>query len=199
MTGSTVFNNPVESALRTLVLLVEAYPATLDLQKLVYLDYLLVHSADAGGPESLHPPTPQRQGEVAVRRDLIEQGAVLGDDLPGHRIRLVDQPLDLGIHLLGHPLGDLPPLLDLAPQEDFLLPVAHRDDPDLLAHAELGHHPPRNRGGLLDVIRRAGGDLLRPEHELLGHPASERGGQPALEELLGVVVPVFLGEPVGQS
>lgn len=74
MNTDAVFNNPVESALRSLVLLVEAYPATLDLQKLVYLDYLLVHSADAGGPESLHPPTPQRDGEVAVRRDLIEQG-----------------------------------------------------------------------------------------------------------------------------
>jgi len=73
MTGP-VFNNPVESALRSLVLLVEAYPTTLDLQKLVYLDYLLVHSGDADGPESLHPPTPQRDGEIAVRRDLIEQG-----------------------------------------------------------------------------------------------------------------------------
>jgi hypothetical protein len=73
MTGP-VFNNPVESALRSLVLLVEAYPTTLDLQKLVYLDYLLVHSADADGPASMHPPTPQRDGEVAVRRDLIEQG-----------------------------------------------------------------------------------------------------------------------------
>jgi hypothetical protein len=72
--GTNVFNNPVESALRSLVLLVEVYPSTLDLQKLVYLDYLLVHSADAGGPKSLHPPTPQREGEVAVRRGLIEQG-----------------------------------------------------------------------------------------------------------------------------
>jgi hypothetical protein len=72
--SDAVFNNPVESALRSLVLLVEAYPATLDLQRLVYLDYLLVHSADADGPTSLHPPTPQRDGEIAVRRDLIEQG-----------------------------------------------------------------------------------------------------------------------------
>jgi len=74
MSLASVFNNPVESALRSLVLLVESYPATLDLQKLVYLDYLLVHSADADGPQSLHPPTPQRDGEMAVRRDLIEQG-----------------------------------------------------------------------------------------------------------------------------
>jgi hypothetical protein len=74
MNGITVFNNPIESALRSLVLLVETYPATLDLQKLIYLDYLLVHSADADGPASLHPPTPQRDGELSVRRGLIEQG-----------------------------------------------------------------------------------------------------------------------------
>jgi hypothetical protein len=69
-----IFNNPIESALRSLILLVEVYPDGLDLQKLVYLDYLLVHSSDAGGPESLHPPTPRREGEVIVRRGLIEQG-----------------------------------------------------------------------------------------------------------------------------
>jgi hypothetical protein len=44
------------------------------LQQLIYLDYLLVHSADANGPTSLHPPTPQRDGELSVRRGLIEQG-----------------------------------------------------------------------------------------------------------------------------
>jgi hypothetical protein len=42
MNEDIVFNNPVESALRSLVLLVEVYPATLDLQRLVFLDYLLV-------------------------------------------------------------------------------------------------------------------------------------------------------------
>lgn len=74
MNGITVFNNPIESALRSLVLLVETYPSALDLQRLIYLDYLLVHSADADGPTSLHPPTPQRDGELSVRRGLIEQG-----------------------------------------------------------------------------------------------------------------------------
>lgn len=74
MSGVSLFNNPVESALRSLSLLVEVYPATLDLQKIVYLDYLLVHSADADGPASLHPATPQRDGEITVRRGLIEQG-----------------------------------------------------------------------------------------------------------------------------
>lgn len=74
MNPEAVFNNPVESALRSIVLLVEVYPETLDLQTLIFLDYLLVHSGDANGPASLHPPTPQRDGEITVRRGLIEQG-----------------------------------------------------------------------------------------------------------------------------
>lgn len=73
--GTRVFNGPVEVGLRTLVLLVEASPLLVDLQRLVSLDYLLIHSGDvSGGPPSLHPPSPLRAGEVAVRRGLIEDG-----------------------------------------------------------------------------------------------------------------------------
>lgn len=73
-----VFNGPVEAGLRALVLLFEVHPAGFDLQQLVTLDYLLVHSADVpGGPPSLHPPSPLRGGEVAIRRGLIEDGLQL--------------------------------------------------------------------------------------------------------------------------
>jgi hypothetical protein len=71
------FNSPLECGLRALVLLVEAYPKACDLQRLVYYDYLLVHSKDAGGPESLHPATPHRSGELLVRRELLETGLLL--------------------------------------------------------------------------------------------------------------------------
>jgi hypothetical protein len=70
-----LFNGPVEVGLRSLVLLVAVFPEGLDLQRLVTLDYLLIHSGDVrGGPQSLHPPSPLRAGEVAVRRGLIEDG-----------------------------------------------------------------------------------------------------------------------------
>ena len=70
-----LFNGPVEAGLRALVLLVEAFPVELDLQRIVSMDYLLIHSGDvAGGPESVHPPSPLRAGEVAVRRGLLEEG-----------------------------------------------------------------------------------------------------------------------------
>jgi len=78
MTTPSVLNSPVEVGLRSLVLLVEASPQSLDLQQLVTLDYFLVHSGDVdGGPESLHPPSPLRSGEVTVRRELIDKGLSL--------------------------------------------------------------------------------------------------------------------------
>lgn len=69
------FNTPLESGLRSLVLLTEAFPEFYDLQRLVFFDYLIVHSADAPeGPTSLHPGTPHRSGEVLVRRGIVEDG-----------------------------------------------------------------------------------------------------------------------------
>lgn len=72
------FNSPLECGFRSLVLLVEAHPNSLDLQRLLQYDYLLVHSGDvAGGPSSLHPETPLRSSELLVRRELVMQGVRL--------------------------------------------------------------------------------------------------------------------------
>ena len=71
------FNSSIECGLRSLVLLEHAFPLEYDLQRLVFYDYLLVHSGDAGGPESIHPATPHRSGEVLVKRQMLEQGLLL--------------------------------------------------------------------------------------------------------------------------
>ncbi|WP_315852828.1 ABC-three component system middle component 2 [Posidoniimonas corsicana] len=69
------FNHPVETGLRSLCVLYEAFPRRYDLQRLVFFDYLIVHSGDApSGPDSLHPPTPFRSNEFLVRRRLVEDG-----------------------------------------------------------------------------------------------------------------------------
>ena len=69
------FNNPIETGLRALIILYYSYPRSIDLQQLLYFDYLTVHSNDIeNGPESIHPPIPNRSGEILVRRELIEQG-----------------------------------------------------------------------------------------------------------------------------
>jgi hypothetical protein len=68
------FNSPLETGIRTVAVLVASYPRAHDLSRLVQYDYLTVHSADADGPPSLHPPLPLRSGELLVRRGLIEAG-----------------------------------------------------------------------------------------------------------------------------
>lgn len=71
------FNSPLETGVRSLSILVAAFPAAFDLQRLVEMDYLVVHSGDADGPDSLHAPLPLRAGELLVRRGLIEKGLML--------------------------------------------------------------------------------------------------------------------------
>lgn len=71
---TTPLNSPVEVGVRVLMLLTEAFPAHLDLNRLVLLDHGLLHSADLGGPDSLHPALPIRAGELGVKRRTIEGG-----------------------------------------------------------------------------------------------------------------------------
>jgi hypothetical protein len=71
------FNSPLETGIRALAILTAVFPKSLDLQYLVFFDYLTVHSGDVEGPESLHAPLPLRSGELTVRRKLIERGLFL--------------------------------------------------------------------------------------------------------------------------
>lgn len=72
-----LFNSPLETGVRALVILNAAYPLSFDLTKLTWLDHLVVHTGDIDGPTSLHPNLPQRSGEILVRRRLIEEGVTL--------------------------------------------------------------------------------------------------------------------------
>ena len=76
--AAQLFSTPFEIGLRAAFLLQALAPARCDLRRLTIYDYLLVHSADAdGGPESLHPATPHRSGELLVKRDLMREGLTL--------------------------------------------------------------------------------------------------------------------------
>ena len=79
MTGPNAqpFNSALEAGVRSLAILVGAFPAAYDLQRLVEFDYMTVHSGDLDGPESLHAPVPSRSGELLVRRGLVERGLLL--------------------------------------------------------------------------------------------------------------------------
>jgi hypothetical protein len=71
------FNGPLEAGLRAVAVLGAAHPRSFDLQRLVAFDYLLVHTGDIGGPDSLHPPAPLQSAELLVRRKLVQQALLL--------------------------------------------------------------------------------------------------------------------------
>jgi len=70
------FNTPLEAGLRSLFILATGTRG-FDSQQLVFFDYFLVHSADLGGEESLHPTAPAQKGELLVRRRLVQDGLAL--------------------------------------------------------------------------------------------------------------------------
>lgn len=73
-----LFNSPLETGVRSIVLLNAAEPNAYDLAHLTWLDHLVVHTRDLpGGLPSLHPDIPQRSGELIVRRQIVEEGLKL--------------------------------------------------------------------------------------------------------------------------
>lgn len=77
MNSGPTFNSALETGIRALTILEACYPKSLDTQRLVELDYLVVHSGDANGPDSLHVALPLRSGELLVRREIVSDGLLL--------------------------------------------------------------------------------------------------------------------------
>ena len=91
--------------------------------------------------------------------------------LAGHLVGLVDHPADLGVDLLGGLVGVLLAHAVVAAHEGLRRVVAEGERTQVLAHAVLGDHAPGRLGGPLQVVGRAGGDVV--EADLLGHPAGQ--------------------------
>lgn len=73
-----IFNSPLETGVRALCILSIDNSLSFDLQQLIALDHLVVHTGDfKNGPDSLHPNIKSRAGELIIRRNLIEKGLML--------------------------------------------------------------------------------------------------------------------------
>ena len=73
-----IFNSALETGIRSLCILVANLSKSFDLQQLLALDHIVVHSGDIeNAPTSLHPNILQKSGELLVRRPLVESGLVL--------------------------------------------------------------------------------------------------------------------------
>ena len=62
-------------------------------------------------------------------------------------------------------------------QKDLFLIRRIPQPAELVGKAVLGDHRPGDTGRLLDIARRAGGDVVLAEDQLLGHPAAEHHRQ----------------------
>ena len=110
--------------------------------------------------EGLDLGTTDRLTVEKCLRDRLQQITVLGQNVVRGRVRLVEDPLDLLIHHPVRVLAHRAALLDLPAEEHLLLIVPHGHQPDHLAHPEGRDHPARHLRGALDVVARAGRDVV---------------------------------------
>jgi hypothetical protein len=69
-----IYNTPIEIGVRSLVILKFSDNQIMDLEKIMYLDYLCLNTSDINGPTSLHAPIPNRGVQVFSKKDLIQKG-----------------------------------------------------------------------------------------------------------------------------
>ena len=72
--GVKIFNTPIELGLRSLIILDTSQNQIMDLEKIMYLDYLCLNTFDIGGPRSLHAAIPNRGVQVFSKKVLIQKG-----------------------------------------------------------------------------------------------------------------------------
>ncbi|MDP9702408.1 hypothetical protein J2T16_005386 [Paenibacillus intestini] len=73
-----LFNSTLEVSLRLLVLLSQDSNKTYDTDRLVILDYFILHAKDIDcEQENLHPSLPLRSSEIIIKRKLVSEGLEL--------------------------------------------------------------------------------------------------------------------------
>jgi len=73
-----LYNTPLEIATRMLIILsATSKRKRIDMDRIMYIDYLSLNTADIGGPESLHAPIPNRGVQVYAKKDLIRKGLTI--------------------------------------------------------------------------------------------------------------------------
>lgn len=127
-----VFNGAFETGLRALCALVAGHPKEYDIQQLLAFDHIIVHSGDMpSGPSSLHPQTQHRNGELLVRRPLIQTGLALMES----KGLAVTRPSSGQIF---YAATDLAPVFLASLENSYLQQLMKRADWAISAFGELG-------------------------------------------------------------
>lgn len=70
-----VYNSSLETGIRSVCILIAGFSLKFDLQQMLAFDHIVVHTGDVpNGPPSLHPSVQQRNGELLVRRPIVQKG-----------------------------------------------------------------------------------------------------------------------------
>jgi len=78
LNSNYIFNSALETGIRSVCILIVNLSNKFDLQQLLAFDHLVVHTGDLeNAPPSLHPNVLQRNGELLVRRQIVEDGLIL--------------------------------------------------------------------------------------------------------------------------
>ncbi len=118
---------------------------------------------------------------------------MLSQDVGRQLVGRIDDTAHFSVDLLGHGVGVVALLADLAPQENQFLLLAIDAQTHLRAHAILSNHRPGQAGHLLQVVAGPGGDLT--EDYFFGHAASQSGGNDGLELGAGHEAGIFVQVP----
>jgi hypothetical protein len=66
-----VFNNHVELGARLTLLLTVLDERRLDLDQLIFFDYVALYSSEFAGPDNIHPAVPNHIAEILYRRECL--------------------------------------------------------------------------------------------------------------------------------
>lgn len=73
-----ILNSSLETALRILMLLKSNSRDQLDVDEILFLDYFILHINDFNSNmQSIHPSIPNRENEIFIRRQAIQQAILL--------------------------------------------------------------------------------------------------------------------------
>jgi len=73
----SIFNSKVEPATRASFILTFFHDRSLDLDRLVFFDYVLLYAKEFGGPINIHTDLPNKIAEIIRRRELLPEALKL--------------------------------------------------------------------------------------------------------------------------
>lgn len=71
MKNNSIYNHPIELGTRVSFLLNYFNEKKIDLDKLVYLDFILVYAKEYNGPLNIHPVLPNHIAEIAHKKEIF--------------------------------------------------------------------------------------------------------------------------------